>query len=103
MYRIRDLKTSDLKSPHSPAILRYENFKHYVDYFNRMEDENIIQAVPNSKANEWMEKNIPLFECPSGQFRRNVLFSLVDTKKTHQKNPYRICNDRIFGEQILRR
>jgi hypothetical protein len=87
VYRIRDLKTSDLKSPHLPAILRYENFKHYVDYFNRMEDENIIQAVPNSKANEWMEKNIPLFECPQDNFEEMYYFRWWTLRKHIKKTP----------------
>ncbi len=35
-----------------------------MDYFNGMEDENIVQAIPNDSAWQWMQKNIPLFECP---------------------------------------
>ena len=27
-------------------LLNVEDFRSYVDYFNRMEDENIIQAIP---------------------------------------------------------
>lgn len=51
-----------------PAILKAENFRHYVDYFNGMEDENIQQAVPNKDAWTWMKTNIPLFECPQQNF-----------------------------------
>ena len=50
------------------TILNAGDFKHYVDYFNRMEDENIIQAIPNSEAWDWMKNNIPLFECPQDNF-----------------------------------
>ncbi|MGE4586474.1 MAG: glycosyl hydrolase family 65 protein [Mangrovibacterium sp.] len=50
------------------AVLQAAAFKHYVDYFNRMEDENIRKAVPNEKAWEWMKSNIPLFECPQDNF-----------------------------------
>jgi len=45
-------------------VLKAGKFKHYVDYFNKMENENIIQAIPNDSAWPWMVKNIPLFECP---------------------------------------
>ena len=31
-------------------------------------DENIIQAIPNSKAWQWMTDNVPLFDCPQKQF-----------------------------------
>jgi len=45
-------------------VLMAGKFKHYVDYFNKMENENIVQAIPNDSAWPWMVKNIPLFECP---------------------------------------
>jgi hypothetical protein len=41
------------------SVLKYASFKHYVDYFNGMEDENIKQAIPNDSAWSWMKKNIP--------------------------------------------
>jgi hypothetical protein len=52
----------------SKSILKADDFRHYVDYFNRMEDENIAQAIPNAQAWEWMKANIPLFECPQDNF-----------------------------------
>jgi hypothetical protein len=51
-----------------PMQLKPASFKHYVDYFNRMEDENIKQAIPNDSAWNWMQRNIPLFECPQQNF-----------------------------------
>src|SRR5688572_18450013 len=51
-----------------PFVLKSSAFKHYVDYFNKMEDENIKQAIPNESAWQWMQKNIPLFECPQQNF-----------------------------------
>lgn len=49
-------------------VLKPDQFKHYVDYFNKMEDENIKQAIPNDSAQSWMKRNIPLFECPQQNF-----------------------------------
>ncbi len=49
-------------------VLQSDSFKHYVDYFNKMEDENIQQAIPDDSAWQWMQKNIPLFECPQKNF-----------------------------------
>jgi len=87
VFRIRDLKTSDSKTNHPSAILKYENFRHYVDYFNRMEDENIVQAIPNSKANEWMEKNVPLFECPQDNFEEMYYYRWWTLRKHIKKTP----------------
>ena len=50
------------------GVLHPADFKHYVDYFNRMEDENIVQSIPNDSAWNWMKHNIPLFECPQDNF-----------------------------------
>jgi hypothetical protein len=49
-------------------VLKAKDYKHYVDYFNGMEDENIKQAIPNDSAWNWMQKNIPLFDCPQQNF-----------------------------------
>jgi len=51
-----------------PLVLKAAAFKHYIDYFNKMEDENIRQAIPNDSAWTWMAKNIPFFECPQKEF-----------------------------------
>lgn len=49
-------------------VLKYKDFKHYVDYFNSMEDENIKQLISNKDSWEWMKNNIPLFETPQTNF-----------------------------------
>ncbi len=49
-------------------ILRAEDYKHFADYFNRMEGENIINHIPNAASWNWMKENIPLFECPQDNF-----------------------------------
>lgn len=51
-----------------PLVLKPVRFRHYADYFNKMEDENIAQAIPNNRSWDWMRKNIPLFECPQQNF-----------------------------------
>src|SRR5450756_3150080 len=39
-------------------------FAHYVDRFNTMEDENFTNTIADAEAWDWMQKEIPLFECP---------------------------------------
>ena len=67
------------------AILKYEDFRHHIDYFNRMEDENIIQAVSNSESWEWMTANVPLFECPQDNFEQMFWYRWWTLRK-HIKN-----------------
>jgi hypothetical protein len=57
-----------LHAQHKPLVLKTNAFKHYIDYFNGMEDENIAQYIPNDSAWFWLEKNIPFFECPQANF-----------------------------------
>jgi len=68
-----------------PFILKYNAFRHYVDYFNEMEDENIKQAIPNDSASDWLQKNIPLFECPQQNFEEIFYFRWWTLRKHIKK------------------
>ena len=52
-----------------PAVLKAENYRHHVEHFNRMEDENKVNAIPNAQSWDWMKANIPLFDCPQDNFQ----------------------------------
>ena len=69
------------------TILKADNFKHYVDYFNKMEDENIVQAIPNAQSWDWMKKNIPLFECPQQNFEEIFYYRWWTLRKHIKKTP----------------
>ena len=69
------------------AFLKYDDYKHYVDYFNTMEDENIVQAIPNSKAWEWMTQNVPLFDCPNKDFEELFYFRWWTLRKHIKQTP----------------
>ena len=72
---------------HTPAFLRYDDYKHYVDYFNTMEDENIVQAIPNVKAWEWMTQNVPLFDCPDRGFEEMWYYRWWTLRKHIKQTP----------------
>jgi hypothetical protein len=67
-FQLQGCSGGDRTGRTGAGLLDEADFKHYVDYFNRMEDENIVQAIPNSEAWDWMKENIPLFECPQDNF-----------------------------------
>ena len=69
------------------AFLRYDDYKHYVDYFNTMEDENIVQAIPNAKAWEWMTQNVPLFDCPNRDFEEMWYYRWWTLRKHIEQTP----------------
>ena len=69
------------------AILHHSDYKHYVDYFNAMEDENIVQAIPNSKSWQWMTQNIPLFDCPNKDFEEMWYYRWWTLRKHIEQTP----------------
>ncbi|MBD8488562.1 glycoside hydrolase [Echinicola sp. CAU 1574] len=70
-----------------PAILQKEDFKHYVDYFNQMEDENIQQAIPDNASWDWMKDNIPLFEAPQQNFEEIFYYRWWTLRKHIKETP----------------
>lgn len=70
IYKIANFKTSAADSISDAAFLKADSYKHYVDYFNSMEDENIAQAIPNAESWDWMKANVPLFDAPDKAFEQ---------------------------------
>jgi hypothetical protein len=84
-YYISYLKTAPVTP--AAAILKAEDFKFHVDYFNAMENENIAQAIPNAQSWEWMKNNIPLFECPQKNFEEIYYFRWWTLRKHIKETP----------------
>jgi hypothetical protein len=87
VFYIESLKVSDYSENKSYMILDPENFRHYIDLFNRMEDENIVQAISNEQSWEWMRKNIPFFECPQDNFEEIYYFRWWTLRKHIKETP----------------
>lgn len=86
-FRIANFQSCSFDKDGTSAILRYSDFAHYVEYFNDMEDENIVQAIPNAKASEWLEENIPLFECPQKNFEEMFYYRWWTLRKHIKQTP----------------
>ncbi len=83
-YYIAYLKTS---SDNTSAILNTDDYKKYIDYFNTMEGENIVQAIPNAQSWNWMKENIPFFECPQKNFEEIYYFRWWSFRKHIENTP----------------
>lgn len=68
-------------------ILQARDYKHYVDYFNKMEDENIVQAIPNDSSWAWMKANIPLFDAPQKSFEELFYYRWWTARKHIKETP----------------
>jgi len=71
----------------SLAVLNYANYAHYAEKFNTMEDENIISDIPNSVSSAWMEKNVPLFDCPEADMQEMYYYRWWSLRKHLEKTP----------------
>ncbi|WP_025763698.1 MGH1-like glycoside hydrolase domain-containing protein [Dyadobacter tibetensis] len=70
-----------------PVILNAKDFRPYVDYFNTMEDENKVNAIPNEASYRWMQKNIPLFDCPQENFKEIYYYRWWSLRKHIHQTP----------------
>lgn len=46
------------------AVLAASHFQAYVERFNRVYPEEVVNAIPDARAYEWMREQIPYFTCP---------------------------------------
>lgn len=118
VYRIAHFKTQSLDADSTAAVLHADDYKHYVDYFNTMEPEAIATvdskgkpilddkgkpamdekaqqkyagatpAIPNAKAWEWMEQNVPLFDCPQRDIEQMYYYRWWTLRKHIENTPW---------------
>lgn len=68
-------------------VLQPEKFKPYIDWFNSVDDEPFKEAIPNAKAWEFLEANIPFFECPDKQIEQSYYFRWWSFRKHLVESP----------------
>lgn len=71
----------------APAVLAPAAFQHYVDRFNGMVDEAVVNFIPNAGAWGWMKDNIPLFTCPDQEIEELYYYRWWTFRKHINKTP----------------
>ncbi len=84
IYRIARLCAS---GDRTACLLDFADYRRYIERFNSMEDENIVQAIPNSLSAEWLEANIPLFECPDATIEEIYYYRWWTLRKHLKETP----------------
>ena len=69
------------------AILKPAAFAHHVSLFNSMEDENVTNFISNAQSWAWLQKEIPLFECPDREVEEMYYFRWWSFRKHLVKTP----------------
>ena len=83
VYYIKDFRAAAA----SQSVLDPEIFHHYVEYFNQMEEERIINAVPNAQSWMWLKENIPFFECPDKDLEQIYYYRWWTFRKHLKETP----------------
>jgi len=87
VYAISNVKTCSTDADGTAILLRNNDYKHYVDYFNTMEPEGIQQAIPDKDSWQWMTENIPLFDCSNKDFEELWYFRWWTLRKHIRLTP----------------
>ena len=70
-----------------PGLPQVDSFKHWIDEFNRMDENPLPCSYPNDKAWEFLAANVPLFSCPDREFERTVWFRWWTLRKHIKQTP----------------
>ena len=71
----------------APAVLDARILQGYVKTFNRHDNELYSNAFPNTKALEFLQGNIPLFDCPDEDIRRTYYYRWWSYRKHVKQTP----------------
>jgi ribulose 1,5-bisphosphate carboxylase large subunit-like protein len=73
--------------PGAGAVLKVSDFRHYVDQFNAMVTEDVVNAVPNADAWEWLTSNVPFFACPDRGLEQTYYYRWWAWRKHLKRTP----------------
>jgi hypothetical protein len=64
-----------------------EKARQYVERFNNLYPESIVNAIPDAKALEWMRDNVPFLDCPDGAIEEIYYFRWWVYRKHIKQTP----------------
>ncbi len=68
-------------------VLQYRDFAHYVEQFNRVDNELYIQHISNDSASNFLEHNIPLIDIPDKDLEKTYYFRWWTYRKHIKSTP----------------
>lgn len=73
---------------HTPLqVLKADTFARHITYFNTMEDEPVVNLVPNADAWVWLQANVPFFTCEDAAVEEIYWFRWWSLRKHLRKDP----------------
>jgi hypothetical protein len=80
------------------TVLNPAAYSNYVAHFNSMEDENVTNFVSNADSWNWLQKEIPFFECPDREVEEMYCFRWWSFRKHLEQ----ATNGFVFTEFLTR-
>jgi hypothetical protein len=62
-------------------------FRAYVEFFNSMTEESVVNFIPDARAWEWMRDNIPRFACPDHDVEQTYYYRWWAFRKHIKQTP----------------
>ena len=69
------------------APLDPEDFRHYIEDFNRTFPEEVVNYIPDARAWDWMKANIPFFACPEREIEQLYYYRWWAFRKHIEETP----------------
>lgn len=69
------------------AVLRADDFRHFVFDFNTIGPEDVVNAVPDAQAWDWLAANVPFFACPDSELERSYYYRWWAFRKHLKQTP----------------
>jgi hypothetical protein len=80
------------------SVLNPAAFSNYIARFNAMEDENVTNFISNADSWNWLQKEIPFFECPDREVEEMYYFRWWSFGKHLEQTP----GGFVFSEFLTR-
>lgn len=64
-----------------------ETLKKHVEFFNALDEEDVVNLTPNDQAFTWLAENIPLFECPDSILEQTYYYRWWTFRKHLKSTP----------------
>ena len=71
----------------TPAVLKAETYRHYIDTFNQNDNQLYTQHVPNAAAWDFLKHNMPLLDCPDRDIEEIYYFRWWTFRKHIKQTP----------------
>jgi hypothetical protein len=79
-------------------VLDSTTFSNYVAHFNVMEDENVTNYISNADSWDWLQREIPFFECPDREVEEMYYYRWWSFRKHLEQT----TNGFLFSEFLTR-